>query len=71
MPASAHGQPEQQAEQRRLAGPVGADQAVDLAGGDVEVDAVQGDHVAKRFTDPARTNCKLFMHCDPLMWSAA
>jgi hypothetical protein len=53
------GQPEQQAQQRRLPGPVRADQAVDLALRDVEVDAVEGDDLAEGLADPARANRKL------------
>jgi hypothetical protein len=52
------GQPEEQAQQRRLPGPVRSDQTMHLALRDVEVDAVKGDDLAKGFADPARTNCK-------------
>ena len=41
------GQPEEQAQQRRLPGPVRSDQAMHLALRDVEVDAVEGDDLAE------------------------
>jgi hypothetical protein len=50
------GQPEEQAQQRRLPGPIGPDQTVDLPVRDVEVDAVQRDDLAEGLADPARTN---------------
>ena len=56
------GQPEEQAEQRRLPGPVRSDQTMHLALRDVEVDAVKGDDLAKGFADPARPNGKRFRH---------
>ena len=46
------GQPEQQAQQRRLAGAVGPDQPVDLTRRDGEVDAVERDDLAERLPDP-------------------
>ncbi len=42
------------ADQRRLAGAVGADQAVDLAGGDVEADAGERADAAEGFPDVVR-----------------
>jgi hypothetical protein len=53
------GQPEQQAQQRRLPGAVRADQTMDLGNRDVEVDAVEGDDLAEALADPARANRKL------------
>ena len=45
-----------QAERRRLAGAGGAKQCEELAGGDLEVDAVDGDHVAVRLADADEPN---------------
>ena len=53
LAAVGSGQPEQQPEQRRLARPVRADQAVHLAFRDVEVDAVQGHDLAEGLAEPA------------------
>src|SRR5262245_36149268 len=50
------GQPEEEAQQRRLAGPIRADQTMDLALRDAQVDAIEGDHLAKGLADPARAN---------------
>jgi hypothetical protein len=52
-------QPEQQPDQGGLAGAVGADQADDLAGGDVEVDAVDRQQLAEppAGTGPPRGPC--------------
>ena len=44
---------------RRLPGPVGSDEAVHLPRRDVEVDAVERDHLAKGLDDPARTDGEL------------
>src|SRR5262249_13602663 len=52
------GQPEEQAQQRRLPGPVRSDETVDPACRDVEVDAVEGDDLAEGLADPARANCE-------------
>ena len=49
-------QAEQEAEERGLPRTVGPDEAVDLSGGDIEVDAVEGDDVAERPGDTARPN---------------
>ena len=43
--------PGEDLDERRLAGTVGAEQGVDLAGGDREVDGAQGDHRAERLGD--------------------
>ena len=56
------GQPEEQAQQRRLPGPVRPDQAMHLTFRDVEVDAVEGDDLAERLADPARPNGEPFRH---------
>jgi hypothetical protein len=53
------GQPEQQAQQGRLPGPIRADQTMDLALRDAEVDAIESDDLAKGLADPARANGKL------------
>jgi hypothetical protein len=50
------GQPEKEAQQRRLPGPVRADQTMDLALRDAEIDAIKGDDLAKGLADPARAN---------------
>jgi hypothetical protein len=50
------GQTEEQGQQRRLPGPVGSDEAVDLPWRDVEVDAVERDDLAKGLDDSARTD---------------
>jgi hypothetical protein len=52
------GQPEKEAQQRRLPGPIRADQTMDLALRDAEIDAVKGDDVAKGLADPAGANGK-------------
>jgi hypothetical protein len=59
------GQPEEQAQQRRLPGPVRTDQAVHLALCDVEVDPLEGDHLAEELADPARPNCECPVHLRP------
>jgi len=52
--AIGHRQPEQEAQKRGLPGTVGPDEAVDLSGVDVEVDAVEGDDVAEGLGETAR-----------------
>jgi hypothetical protein len=45
-------QAEQDPDGGRLAGAVGAEEAVDLAGGDLELELVEGTHVAERLRQP-------------------
>ena len=52
VPASGCCAPAQDLEQRRLAGAVLAEQRVDLAGRNLEVDLVQGLHAGEALADP-------------------
>jgi hypothetical protein len=69
--AVGHRQPEEQAQQRCLPGPVRPDQTMHLAFRNVEVYSVEGYDLTEELADPARTDCRLFMHFDPLIGSAA
>jgi hypothetical protein len=53
------GQPEKEAQQRRLPGPIRADQTMDLALRDAEIDAIEGDDLSEGLADLARANSKL------------
>lgn len=60
------GQAQQETEQRRLAGAVRSDQAVDLALRHVQIDAVECHDVTETLGDPASLNCERCVH-EPLL----
>lgn len=60
------GQAQQETEQRRLAGAVRSDQAVDLALCHVQIDAVECHDVTETLGDPASLNCERCVH-EPLL----
>ena len=59
-------EPEDQTEQGRLAGAVRTDQAVHLALGYIEVDAVESDGPTEGLADPARSDRRRSAHLVPL-----
>ncbi|CAL2066229.1 hypothetical protein GPN2_13955 [Streptomyces murinus] len=56
------GEPQQQAEQRCLPGPVRPDQAMDLTLGHIQVDTVERDHITEALRDPARPHREHCVH---------